>query len=369
MAATYEASLVAVTPQASGQPTFSEICAINWTGLSILEELAAPGSCSIATPVDRLEQVGKDRLRDLKQTPCELWVRRTTLPSATSIVFAGEVTGVQLQNRTLTLTAPGLLNYLQAWLADINVLAALNGGTPTAEYVFNLVDQATIVQRLADAWQAQSYAHNGIVTTGLSATGVPRQLTLSSVEGKFIMPLITSMGVRNNGFDLTVDPATRKLTMWSPRKGNNLTNNVFFDQRTLANLSLAWSVAPGTIGSEVFASSSSTQGATITSIKSNTALRATLGRSYVTRSYSDISDQATLDDHAQRQADDMSTQVFIMDADILPVIGMAYGDFSTGDLVSYDYDAGVGRQTFAPRIASIQTTVTSGREMLRVGIL
>ena len=132
---------------------------------------------------------------------------------------------------------------------------------------------------------------------------------------------------------------------------------------------MSWTVAPGTIGSEVFASSNSTMGATLTSIQSNNGLRATFGRSYVTRSYSDISVQATLDDHAARALVDVGSQIFTISPTLLPVIGFAHGDFNVGDLITYDFDAGLGRRTFTVRVASIELSLDSGREALKVGML
>ena len=358
MAATYEASIVAVSPQASGPPTFVEISGAKPTALTIVDELGAPGGCTLSTVVNDLEAIAKARLATYTTPtpqPCELWVRR----GGTSIIFAGPVTGYTIQGRTITLTAPGLLKYLEYWLRD-------------TDYSANGVDQATIVQQLADQWQALTYAHDGIVTTGLTATGVQRVLNLSGRDGKFIMPVIQEMGVRSNGFDLTVDPNTRALTMWSPRKGTDRTTGpsaVILDARSIGEPNLSVTVAPGSIGSEVLATSSSTQGVTLTSIKSNTVLRASFGRSYITRQFQDISEQATLDDHAQRAVDDNATGVISAAPSLLPVPGFAYGDFATGDLILYDYDAGLGRQTFTPRVRAIEVSTDSGREMLKVGIV
>lgn len=370
-APTYEASIVAVTPQPTGSPTFVEIAAVIPTGLTIVDDLGAPGGCSISAKVTSLEAAAKARLATYTTPtplPCELWVRRGT----TALVFAGPITGYTIQNKTITLTAPGLLAYLLYWLADVNVLSTLNAGTPATEFAFTGIDQALIVQRLCDAWQAQLYGHDGIVTTGLAATGITRDLTISSRDGKLIMPLIQEMGVRSNGFDLSVDPNTRALTMWSPRKGTDRSTGpaaVILDQRSIGEPNLSCTVAPGSIGSEVFASSSSTQGVSLTSIKSNLALRASFGRSYVTRAFQDISVQATLDDHAQRAADDNATAAVTLAPTLLPVPGFAYGDFATGDTIAYDYDAGLGRQTMTPRVQSIAMSPDSGRELLTVGLV
>ena len=368
-APTYEASLVAVSYASSGPPTFTEVCGLIPIagGVRFIDQLGLPGQLDLEVQVDSIEPVGTARLRDLSVAPCEVWLRR----GGTSIVFAGPVTGCHLHDRTITITAPGLLKYLEYWMADVNVLTALNGSAAT-EYMFSGIDQAVIVQRLADAWQGLAYGHDGIVTTGLSATGITRDLTLSARDGKYIMPLMTEMGGRNNGFDLSVDPNTRKLTMWSPRKGTDRTTGpaaVILDRRSIGVPDLSWTVAPGQIGSEVFASSNSTQGVTLTSIRSNTVLRSTFGRSYISRSYQDISVQATLDDHAQRTVDDNSTQVFTAAPELLPVPGFAYGDFATGDLILYSFDGGLGEQTFTARVGSIEVSTGTGRELLKVGLI
>lgn len=359
MGTTYDATLVAITPAATGQPTLTELCGLNWDRFTTIDELGAPGTTTIQVPVDKLEDVGKARLRDLTVAPCELWVRKTVagaLTTTTTIIVAGIVTACHIFGRELVITAPGLMNYLNYWLRD-------------TDYTASGLDQATIVRQLCDTWQASAYGDRGIVTTGLTATGVTRDLTLSGRDGKFIMPVIQTMGGRNNGFDLTVDPATRALTMWSPRRGTDLTSSVFLDSRSIGVPELSWTVAPGTVGSEVFASSNSTTGATLTTIQSNTGLRATFGRSYVTRSYNDISVQATLDDHAARTLVDVGSQLFTLAPTLLPVSGFSHGDFNTGDLITYDFDAGLGRQTFTVRVASIELSLDSGRETLKVGML
>jgi hypothetical protein len=356
MAATWEAALVAVTPASSGPPTYTELCGFQWKSLTLLEELAGPGMCTLGVEVDTIEAVGKTRLLNLAITPAELWIRRTTGPTATSIVFAGPITSCHIVDRNATITAPGLLAYLGYWLRD-------------SDFTASNVDQATIVQQLVDQWQAQAYGNDGIVTTALTPTGVLRTLNLLGVDGKYIDAVVTTMGQRDNGFDLTINPTTRQLLMWSPRKGNDLTASVFLDRRSIASPDVSWTVAPGQVGSEVFASSSSDTGVTLTSIKSNPTLRATFGRAYVSRQYDDISVQATLDDYATRTITDVGAQHFTVAPKLIPVTGFGYGDFATGDLVTYDYDAGLGQQTFPIRVASIETTLDDGRELLTVGVL
>ena len=157
--------------------------------------------------------------------------------------------------------------------------------------------------------------------------------------------------------------------MWSPRKGNDLAASTFLDRRSIGVPDVSWSVNAGLIGSEVFASSSSSTGGTVTKLASNPTLRATLGRTYVSRSYNDISVQATLDDHAARALVDVGSIVFALSPELIPVTGLAFGDFGTGDLITYDYDAGLGTQTFTVRVSSIEASFNDGRELLRIRVL
>jgi len=354
MTTSYEVVLVAVTPQSSGQPTYTELCPIvQPTDLTIVDELSGPGSITVSSSVDTLDPAGAARLINLLATPCELWVRRST---SSTVIAAGNVTGVAVEGRQLTITASGLLSYLAYWLRD-------------SDYTATAVDQATIVQQLVDQWQAQPYSHDGIVTTALTATGVTRNLTIAGRDGKLILPLVVEMGGRDNGFDLSVDPETRQLRMWSPRRGNDLTSSVIIDARSIAKANIRWTVAPGTVATEVFGMSMSDKGGTLTSIKSNTTARATFGRAYIARSWNDISDQATLDDHTNRAVTDVSTQHYTLAPQLLPVPGFSYGDFGVGDVLTYDYDAGLGRQAFSFRVSAITMKAGSGRETMTVAQL
>jgi hypothetical protein len=351
----FDATIVGVTMQAAGPPTLTELCGWQATSLTLIEELDGPGMCTTSTLVDTIEPSAKARLIDLAAAPCELWVRKTV--GDTAVVHSGPITGWQIVGKTITLTSPGLLTHLGYAIRD-------------TDYTANSIDQATIVRTLIDDWQALPYANRGLyTTTGLTPTGVTRDLTLSARDGTPILPTILTMGGRTNGFDLTADPATRQVTIWSPRRGNNLTANTILDARSIGSPQINVTVAPGTIGSEVFASSSSTTGVTLTTTRSDTDRRQLFGRAYLTTSYQDISLQATLDGHADRTLIDSSTQVATLSPELLPVAGFAHGDIHPGDLITYDYDAGLGQMTFTARLSTVELSLDSGREMLRVGIV
>lgn len=356
MTATWEATLVAFTPNATGLPALVELCGIPWTALAVRTELGGAGLATTSVPVENLEAVGRARLLHLDETPSELWVRRTT-GNTTSIVHAGPVTGCSIKGHTLTITSPGLLAYLAAWLRD-------------TDYDGSGYDLPTIVRQIIDQYQAQTYGSFAISTAGLTAGGTTiNPFTVAGRDGKFIDAILADLGSRGTGFDLTIDPATRQVQLWTPRKGDDLTGSVVLDQRTIAEPDVSWAVAPGQVGSEVFGTASAAAGPALRTTQSNTTRRAAMGRRYITRQWQNIADQAALDDAAVRALADADNQVLTVAPKLLPVAGFSFGDFDTGDLIAYDYDAGIGRQVTTVRVASITVDVSSGAEQLAVGFV
>ena len=359
MTASYEATVVAVTPNSSGAPTFTELGTIPPTdGLLYRAELAGSGMATVSGPCAHIDPVVQARLRDLTQTPAELWVRRTDQSTlATTLVHAGPITGCAIKDRVLTVTASGLPTYLGYMCRD-------------TDYTGTGFDLATIVANLVDQYQAQTYGHYGLLTSALTATGVtvtPYQIV--GREGRYIDKLIPELGSRTAGFDLAIDPTTRAIKLWAPRKGSDLTNSVILDARSIRSSNISWSVAPGQVGSEVFATASSAAGPALQSEQSNTTLRASMGRRFMSRTFQNIADQSALDDAATRALTDATSQPFTISPELLPVAGFSYGDFTTGDQILYNYDAGLGTQTFTVRVATVEVNVSNGAEVLRVGML
>src|SRR4051812_29180562 len=103
----YEVVLVARTPASSGQPTLVDVAPVRTTSLAWSEELEGPGRIDVSVSVDALADDAKARLVAMDQYPCELHVWRDG-----TRVAVGPVTSWTLQNRTLTIYAPGLPYYL-----------------------------------------------------------------------------------------------------------------------------------------------------------------------------------------------------------------------------------------------------------------
>jgi hypothetical protein len=170
------------------------------------------------------------------------------------------------------------------------------------------------------------------------------------------------MGERDNGFELSIDPTSRRITMHTPRQGNDLSELIFFDRRNVGSAQVFASVAPGQIATDVVGTSSSTAaGTALTSAAANTAERATFGRAQLAQSWSDIRVQATLDDHTRRLADDYAAMRLSVSPQLIPVAGADVTDFDVGDQVTYSFDAGLGEITSVERVRTKQVSVSGGR--------
>lgn len=347
--ASYEVVLVSRTPASSGDPAFVEVCAIKYTGLSYEDEAGAPGRLDVGVQLSTLPEAAKARLRDLIAYPCEVWIHRDA-----ERVFAGPLTSWAIQGRAITLYGPGLLGYLPYWIID-------------EDQTFDGDDQATIVADLIDLFQARSYGSFGLDTGGLSPTGVTRDLTLLGREGRGCLAVVQGMGERENGFELSIDHASRAVTMWTPRRGIDRSDEIYLDRRNIGSPEVFASVAPGQIATDILGTSSSSDGAALTSSSSNTTARTTFGRAQVARSWQDVSAQTTLNDHTSRVADDLSAMRLSVSPRLVPVEGAGPTDFDAGDLVTYDYDAGLGQITTTQRVRTKRVAVSDkGREELSV---
>lgn len=357
MAVSWQASLVSVTPAETTAPTFAEICGIPFTALSLLVELSGAGLAKVAVPVDRVESRAATRLLDLVHNPTELWLRRTTSPTDSQLVHAGPVIGCQIKNRVLHLTAPGLLSYLGSWLR-------------TSDYDGSGVDVGTIVRDLITDYQALSYGSLGFDTSELVELGVTLSpFTISALEPQFLDAVIVELGQRTSGFDIAIDPGTRAVQMWLPRRGTDRSADVVLDARSIGESDVAWSAAAGQVFSDLWGTSSSATGATLAATQGDPTVRAALGRRYGRRSFTNIADQSQLDARLARALNDSLTQVLTLTPTVLPVTAFTFSDFEVGDIIGYDYDAGLGSQTATPRVASIDVSFSSGAEVLKVGLL
>lgn len=354
--ADYELVAVARTPASSGAPTLAELDRLVAPQITWTDELTGPGAIAFSCDVNKIPDDVKARLRTYQSsapgdiTPLEVWLYRDDL-----LVAAGIVYTFQIQGDTLTATCPGLEDYLRLmWL--------------TATLSYSAVDQLTIAKALVDHWQALTFGHFGIDTSGVGTSGVTRDRTYPVTELHQVSRRIRELGDADDGFDIHVDPLTRDLVLSYPQRGSDLSADVFLDQRNVTDASLTVSAAPGDLASDVLVVGTGSLTAPITATDANTATRAAWGRSGATATFDGVSTQPTLDGHAAALLAARDQPLVIPAPGLLPVSSADVGDFGCGDTVTYDFDGGLGRVRRAGRVATLQVTVADlNQETMAVG--
>lgn len=351
--AVFEVVLVNRTPAVTGSPTLTVVNRLVVDNISYTEELNRPGVANLGCPVRSLTDDVKARLADLAAFPSEVWIYADS-----TLTWAGEIQTTQVQGQSLTLNCVGLLGY------------TFRMGV-TSDLTYTATDQFTIAKGLVDHWQGQNYGHYGIDTSTVGTSGVTRDRVYLRNELHNIGQRLAELGAVSNGFDLSVNPSTRKLLLTNPQSGSDLSASIVLDERNIDDASIATSVSPDDLVSDVSATGSSTTtggaNATLYSARSTASVQSGYGRSWGSASFDGVSVQATLDGHTDAYKDARSKQLLMPGLTIIPRVGVDVGSFHVGDTVYYSYDAGLGLQSAALRVAKLTVSVESdGKQRMQV---
>lgn len=341
---TYEVVLVAVVFQAAGPPTLIEVDPIEWSSIKYSNELSKPQTLDVTCLIDSVPETILQRLRAPHELPTELHLLRDGRK-----VFTGPLRGGRPGAKTLTLVAHGVLSYLQEMYV-------------TADQVFSQVDQFGIVAALVDQWQAQEYGNFGVDTSGVGVSGQLRDATYLRDELHEVGQRVAELGGRRNGFDLEVDPVTRRLQLWNPLKGVDRSTGedaVVFDERNITSSGVMFSVAAGDVASEAFGTGTSTGGAgNLYSAQVNLELRARYGRRGVTGTWSSVSEQPTLDAHVQGLLDARAETLWVPSPNLRVTPDADLSAYAVGDWVAFEVHERLG-VSGAFRIRRQDITVSS----------
>lgn len=345
----YELVCMARIPQTTGPPLLLAVDPIDWTGLSYTDELSKPQQLQAGCQISGLTDAVVQRLRNLDELATELWLYRLG-----KLVFAGPLLGWQVQGEALTFNASGLLAYLKSMVIQ-------------QDLVFSQVDQFTMAYTMVDQWQNLDYGNFGIDTTNPSASGVLRDGTYLQKELHNVHQRVTELGARQNGFDVSVDPASRRFTLDYPIKGVDRSSGedaIVFDDRNVTSPNIVASAAPGDVASEGYGTgtNSAAGGDTIFSVASNLELRARYGRTAVTATFDGVSEQATLDAYTQGLIDARGNVLLVPGPDVRVTPDSDLGSYDVGDTVSYQLHSRLS-VAGAFRIRKRQVTVSkTGQE-------
>lgn len=322
----YDLICVGRIMQPSGAPSFVPIDSLNWQGLNYVDELSKIPSLQASTQIRTLSDDVVQRLRNLRQMPCELWLIRDG-----ERVFSGPLTVWSTQSETLTMQAIGALGYTSYWTLDTDL-------------VFSNVDQFTIVKTLVDSWQTSSYGNFGIDTSNIGTSGVTRDATYKKIENHNIGQRILELGKRENGFDIAVDPNTRELQLSYPQRGYDRSEGedaVIFDELSITSNDIAASVAPGDVASDAMGAGTGT-GDPIWATVFNPDIRAQFGRTSVSESFDGVSEPTTLNDHLLGLLNARNEALLNPGPNLRVVADTALSSYGVGDTVAYKLHARLG---------------------------
>lgn len=348
MSTVFSVSLVSRRPTPSDLPVLKEVDRLVASSVSYTDELNRPGSAVVSCNVRTLSDVVKGRLRDLAGNPCEVWIYADA-----ELAWAGEVQTLQVQGPTVSLNCVGLAGYL----ARMGI---------TADATFSNADQLTIAKTLVDSWQSQSYGNYGISTAGVGESGRLRDRTYLRGDLKNVQAALTELAESLDGFDFMVDPRTRRLRLFSPRRGHDLSGAVIIDSRSITDYSVMHSIGGDDLASDVGAASSAQdQGGTQTHLYSyaqDLPLQHAYGRSWAGQSFDNVSVQSTLDDKAQSFQAARGKMLLQPGVTVRQNIGtgVRVGSFGPGDSVAYSFDAGLGVQAGIYRVSKVTVKVDEG---------
>ncbi len=347
----YTVVAAARTPRASGPPEFFELGPLTVPTITWTDHLSRETSINLSVAnVHRIEQPIKDRLRNIKKTPLEVIVYR-----GEEVMARGPVTARQVQGETLTITASGLLYYLRYMGI-------------TSDFSFVSTGQLQLVKDLVDGWQNLTYGDYGIDTSALGG-GNARDRTYLARENQNVYGAVQALSTAVNGFDIDVDLLTRQLKLFEPKKGVDRSGEIILDARNIVNPNVFASAAAGSIATDVQATGVSIDDASppVIALRSDPAGWVEFGRAFLGATFDNVSDVGTLEDYADFVLGERSDQVLTPGPELFPIQEVGVTDFDTGDLVAYNFDAGLGYESGDWRVLSKSVRVDAGgNEQMRV---
>lgn len=343
----YEVVAYSRTPVQSAAPTFAELGYIKTTGgedgggLGWGKELYNDGVITVSTDPTNVSSAIGTRLLDFKNKPMEIGVFRDGV-----LRQKGPLVSWQVIGKTLVLTARGLMYYTRYM-------------TITTDKSYN-TNQVLIAKDFVDMHQVKDYGNYGLVTTGMVSAGPTKEREYKAAELIDVNGEIWDLGQSSDGFDMEVNPSTRVMTSYSQFKGTDKSGLVRLDARGIVVPSISESLSAGAFGSAAFVSGIVSNADPKVSTSVDTPLRANFGLAYATYSSIGVPTQGELDNLASSVRDQARESVFTPPEEFWSVHGATVDDFDTGDVVTFEYDAGFGLIVRKARVKNFFVSVQEG---------
>lgn len=344
-ATVYDLVVVARIPSATGAPSFLEVDPIEWKTLTYINTLGGAQELTATAQVSSITEPVLQRLRKPHELATELKLYRNG-----QVVFTGPLLGWQTSGETLTVKAGGLMAYLKLMVV-------------TSDLTFTNIDQNLIVKALVDQWQDQAYGNFGIDTSSITASGMVRTIAYKKVELHNVATRIDDLSKHDLGFDAEVNPASRKLQLWSPKKGVDRSSGedaIVFDDRNVTSSDIVCSVAIGDLASDAYgAGSASGSDEPFYAAASNSELRAKYGKSGVTESFSNLKTQGDVTGMTKALLNARGESLMVPGPKVRVTPDANIGAYDVGDTVAYDLGGTISVSgSFRIRKQSISATPT-----------
>lgn len=302
----YEAVVMARLPQQTGAPTLLTVDSIDWLSIKWTNVLNKSQELELTCLLGGLTDPVLQRLRTPDRLATELHILRDG-----ATVFAGPLVTGQKRGEQLTLNARGLLAYLRYMVI-----------TDEDMWWPQSTDQHLLVRGMIDHCQDKTYGHYGIDTFDVVSSGVTREGYWKAEELHNVADRVDDLVEGGDGeggavgFDIDVDAATRRLQLWTPRRGIDRSTGddaVVFDARNITDDDVAFSLAPGDIASYAIGTgTTSDENETLIAHAENAELLAAFGRAAVTDTWGkDAPDQTTLQRYVNKLLDDRDQALWL----------------------------------------------------------
>ena len=343
----YELVCVARIPQQNGPPTLIEVEPIEWSSLTHTDELNIPQALNAVCEYSRLSESIVQRLRNMADLPTELWLYRNGKQ-----VFSGPLLGWALNDESLTFSAQGLLAYTR----NMHVMADLD---------YKDTEQFDIVKGLIDQWQDTEFSHYGLNTADIPPSGVVRTIKYSYAELHNVFQRITDLTKLSNGFDVAVDPTSRRLNLYYPFRGVDRSTGedaVIFDSRNITSSNIICSVAPGDIASDALGTGTKEgREEPFVGTAENIELRTRYGRVGITGTFDQVENQDALNAYLQALLDARKDALVVPGPNARVTVDSDLSTYDVGDTISYQLHNQLftaGSYRIRKRVVEVNTTGT-----------
>lgn len=329
--------IAARTPSEGSPPTLVSVGPVAGPfGLSVTDAISTAQKATVSF----LPEIQTPNVRQWIGNPAaEVWITRNN-----ERIFAGPILARSAQPRgdggtSISLQCQGLWAYLYRLLID-----------PDAGRVFTQEEQIGIARDLINEAQAKDYGNYGLDTSGMVDDAVLRNRTYEAGKIHKVAQRVEELAAVQNGFEFSVDPATRVVTTGSPTIGLDLSASVNLDRASIASSGASWSQGPEDIVTDAYAiSNTNTPEGLVVGHAIDDPLREAYGRSEMGAAYQGVTDQTTINEHAADLAGQRSAPLFVPSAKVWG-LGLDLDNLAPGNLVAFAYDYGLGLESGTVRI-------------------